>query len=78
MIDGDLAFVWWALGDADKTFYYLFRALDKQTGAAIWQMELPGGTSAVPMTYMVGGKQFIAVTIAGGSRGAEVIAMALP
>jgi tetratricopeptide (TPR) repeat protein len=30
IVDGDLAFVWWALGDVDKTFEYFFSALDKR------------------------------------------------
>jgi tetratricopeptide (TPR) repeat protein len=30
VIEGDLAFVWWAVGDTDKTFHYLFKALDKR------------------------------------------------
>ena len=28
----------------------MFRAYDKTTGAVVWEMELPGGTTAAPMT----------------------------
>jgi glucose dehydrogenase len=56
----------------------MFRALDKTTGKIVWEMELPGGTSGVPMTYMVDGKQYIAVTVAWTGMRAEVIALALP
>jgi tetratricopeptide (TPR) repeat protein len=30
IVDSDLALIWWALGDNDKTFHYIFRALDKR------------------------------------------------
>jgi adenylate cyclase len=30
IVDIDLAFIWWGLGDKDKTFHYLFQALDKR------------------------------------------------
>src|SRR4029077_11612865 len=33
----------------------MFRAYDKATGKVIWEMELPGGTSGAPMTYMANG-----------------------
>ena len=52
----------------------MFRALDKLTGNVVWETELPSGTSGVPMTYSLDGKQYIAVTV--GTR--EVIALALP
>ena len=54
------------------------RALDKLTGNVVWEMELPGGTSGVPMTYMVDGKQYVAVTVGWSDMRAEVIALALP
>jgi quinoprotein glucose dehydrogenase len=55
-----------------------FRAIDKQTGAIIFEMELPASTTGVPMTYMVNDKQYIVV--ATGARGtpAELIALAVP
>ena len=61
-------------GPGGKTF----RALDKRTGEVVWEMELPGGTGGVPMTYLVDGKQYIAVTIGWSTMRAEVIALALP
>jgi len=30
IVDSDLALIWWGLGDNDKTFHYIFRALDKR------------------------------------------------
>jgi quinoprotein glucose dehydrogenase len=56
----------------------LFRALDKKTGAVIWQMQLPGRQSGMPMTYMVNGKQYIIVAISGENIPAELVALALP
>jgi quinoprotein glucose dehydrogenase len=56
----------------------MFRALDKRTGTIVWETELPGGTSGVPMTYMVDGKQYVAVTVGWSDIRAEVIALALP
>jgi TolB-like protein len=41
IVDGDLAFVWWALGDADKTFDFLFRALDKRMPVAPYVIYSP-------------------------------------
>jgi quinoprotein glucose dehydrogenase len=56
----------------------MFRAFDKKTGAIVWEMELPAGTSGAPMTYMHGGKQFIVVAISGRQFPGELIALALP
>ena len=56
----------------------MFRAYDKATGRVVWEMELPGGNSAPPMTYMVGGKQYIVLAAAWKDMPAELIALALP
>jgi quinoprotein glucose dehydrogenase len=55
-----------------------FRAYDKATGSVIWEMELPSGTTAGPMTYMLGGKQFIVVSIGDRNHRPEYVALALP
>ena len=55
-----------------------FRALDKATGAVVWETEFPAGTTGAPMTYMHGGKQYIVVAIGGVDVDAEFIALALP
>ena len=41
----------------------MFRAYDKSTGQVLWEMELPGGTTGAPMTYIFDGKQYIVVAI---------------
>ena len=59
-----------------------FRAYNTDTGEKLWQVELPASAQATPMTYMIGGKQFV-VLAAGGhaamqtSVGDYVIAYAL-
>jgi quinoprotein glucose dehydrogenase len=55
-----------------------FYAYDKQTGAMVHEMELPGGTCGVPMTYSVNGKQYIAVSVGSRTTPAEIVALALP
>jgi quinoprotein glucose dehydrogenase len=56
-----------------------FRALDKATGAILWEIELPSGVTGAPMTYMFDGKQYIVA--ATGSRepqGTGFVALSLP
>ena len=55
-----------------------FRAFDKQTGAIVWEMELPAGVSNAPMTYMAKGKQYIVVGISGRQHPGELVALTLP
>lgn len=50
---------------------------DKRTGKELAWVDLPSMAIGAPMTYMVGGKQYIAVTI-GGAPVPELIALALP
>jgi quinoprotein glucose dehydrogenase len=38
----------------------MFRALDKKTGATVGEVQIPGSMTSSPMTYAVGGKQYIA------------------
>ena len=56
----------------------VFRAYDKQTGDVVWEQELPGGTTAAPMTYMVDGKQYIVLTLGWTDMPSEYVALALP
>ena len=55
----------------------LLRAMDKATGDTIAEIELPGIPQGAPMTYMLDGKQFIAIACGGGSD-ARLISLALP
>ena len=58
---GDVAFV----GDLDRVFH----AVDVKTGAVLWQTRLPTSVQGFPVSFSVGGKQYIAVTtgLGGGS-----------
>ena len=63
---------------ADWAWGKKFRAYDKATGQVISEMELPSGTVAGPMTYMLGGKQYIVVPIGARDHAPEYVALALP
>jgi len=56
----------------------IFRAVDKQTGDIIAELDLPDNQTGLPMTYEHDGKQYIAVFVGGGGQPAELVAMALP
>jgi glucose dehydrogenase len=52
------------------------RALDKATGATVWEFDPPSRPLAAPMTFMHQGKQYLVVA-AGGGPSAELIAFTL-
>ena len=56
----------------------MFRAYDKATGDVVSEIELPGGTTSAPMTYMADGKQYIVVTVGWEDQPSEYVALALP
>lgn len=53
------------------------RAYDKQTGADVARVDLPANATGSPMTYMIGGRQFIVVAVGGSNLPAELVALAL-
>jgi len=56
------------------------RAHDKATGEIVWALELPAPVTSPPMTYAVGGRQYVAFWI-GDPRGdvpSRLVALALP
>jgi quinoprotein glucose dehydrogenase len=55
-----------------------FRAYDKQTGAVVWETQLPAGTTGAPMTYMHQGKQYVLVPIGGIDVKSQFVAFSLP
>jgi quinoprotein glucose dehydrogenase len=55
-----------------------FRAYDKATGDVLWEMELPGGTTGAPMTYMHDDRQYVVVAIEGIDEPAQWVAFRLP
>ena len=59
-----------------------FRAFDKDTGAVLWEADLPLDGNATPSTYMADGKQFVVIS-AGGAKmnppyGGTLVAFTLP
>jgi quinoprotein glucose dehydrogenase len=74
--DGGLLFI-------GATMDNLLRAFDADTGKELWAGELPHGGHGTPMTYAVGGRQYV-VIVAGGHPvlgtevGESVVAFALP
>ena len=62
------------------TFDHFLRAVDVETGRELWRGQLPAGARATPMTYEVGGRQYVVICVGGGDdwgRGDYVIAFAL-
>jgi quinoprotein glucose dehydrogenase len=58
----------------------VLKALDKATGETVWSMRMNGAVTAQPMTYMVNGKQYLAVWT-GAARNkppSELVVLALP
>jgi len=59
-----------------------FRALDKKTGATLWETQTPvGPPTGVPMTYLHQGKQYVVVAIEGNNAtrtASQIVAYALP
>jgi glucose dehydrogenase len=60
----------------------LFRAFDAKTGKMLWQYQCGAGVNAPAVSYMVGGKQYVAVAAGGNTqldfkRGNSVIVFAL-
>lgn len=56
----------------------VLRALDKVTGETLAEIDLPARATGVPMTYLLEGRQYIVVAVAGQNHPAELVALALP
>ncbi len=60
-----------------------FRAFDSVTGKELWSARLPAGPQATPMSYAIGGRQYVVIAAGGHTglqttRGDFLIAYALP
>ncbi len=63
------------------TLEHAIRAFDIETGRELWKADLPAGARATPMTYEVGGRQFVVIAAGGGGpfgAGDAIVAFALP
>jgi len=56
----------------------MLRAYNKATGEQVGAIFLPAPQSGSPMTYSIGGKQYIVVAVSGGNYSGEYIAFRLP
>ena len=61
----------------------LFRAFDARTGKKLWEYQCGAGVNAPAVSYVVGGKQYVAVAAGGNTqldfkRGNSVLVFALP
>ncbi|HET7176587.1 MAG TPA: PQQ-binding-like beta-propeller repeat protein, partial [Gammaproteobacteria bacterium] len=58
------------------------RAFDTETGKLLWEVKLPAGGQATPMTYSIDGRQYLVIAAGGykdaSTRGDYVVAYALP
>ena len=74
LIGGEAGFI---TNDQGQRGAYL-RAYDKATGKDAGAVFMPAGQTGSPMTYMVNGKQYIALAIGGQGFPAEIVAYTLP
>jgi quinoprotein glucose dehydrogenase len=63
-----LRYVSWAGGP-------MFRAFDKSTGAILSEFQLPANQTGNPMTYLVGGRQYIVVAVGARNHPSELVAL---
>jgi quinoprotein glucose dehydrogenase len=58
------------------------RAFDTDSGKLLWEVKLPAGGQATPMTYALGDRQYLVIAAGGykgdSTRGDYVVAYALP
>jgi quinoprotein glucose dehydrogenase len=58
------------------------RAFDIESGKLLWEVKLPAGGQATPMTYSIGGRQYLVIAAGGykddSTRGDYLAAYALP
>jgi quinoprotein glucose dehydrogenase len=59
-----------------------FRAFDIKDGKLLWEVKLPAGGQATPMSYSINGRQYVVIAAGGykgdSKRGDYVVAYALP
>jgi len=76
------------LATAGDLFFFgegngLFKALDARNGSLLWQFQCGAGANAMPVSYMAGKKQYIAMGCGGNTqldfkRGNSIFVFALP
>jgi quinoprotein glucose dehydrogenase len=56
----------------------MLRAHDKKTGEILAEIELPANQTGAPMTYLLGGVQYVVVAVGATDHPAEIVALRLP
>ena len=56
----------------------MLRAYNKATGKEVGEVYMPAPQTGSPMTYMANGKQYIVVSVSGGTYSGELLAFRLP
>jgi quinoprotein glucose dehydrogenase len=56
----------------------MLRAYDKASGAEVGAVYMPAPQTGSPMTYLLNGRQYLAVAISGGSYSGELLVFRLP
>ena len=56
----------------------MLRAYDKGTGEEVGEIYMPAPQTGSPMTYMINGRQYLLVSISGGTYSGELLALRLP
>ena len=56
----------------------MLRAYDKSSGAEVGTLPLPAAVTGLPMTYTIGGVQYITLAVGGAGHAAELLAFRLP
>ena len=56
----------------------MLRAYDKSSGAEVGTLQLPAAVTGLPMTYTIGGVQYITLAVGGAGHAAELLAFRLP
>ena len=86
--DTDQPLIGGGLATAGDLFFFgegngLFKALDARNGSLLWQFQCGAGANAMPVSYMAGNKQYIAMGCGGNTqldfkRGNSIFVFALP
>jgi quinoprotein glucose dehydrogenase len=56
----------------------MLRAYDKASGQEVGSVYMPAPQTGSPMTYMLGGRQYLVVAIGSAQHGAEFVAFRAP
>ena len=74
VISGESGFTTLSSGQRGARLY----AYDKATGRELGNVFMPAPQTGSPMTYMLGGRQYLVIAISGAGFPAELIAYSLP